>query len=624
MGVLEQGERSRAVYEDLPGYVKPPVVPVRGFSDPEFFWPLDVGPSGPARSVANLLARLSGYARFMRALPDSLEERLRSTNLRLPVLYSPVVSATAALQEDPRTPGPFLRAATLVAAARSFHDDLRSGTLPQDMSRGLPQEMGQYANLFGTSVVVDRGPVRVFKTLDVDHLLVVLRGRMFIVEIGKGGEVSSAARLAQTLSALWEEEAGGNASVTRSPGVLTFASDRTQRTAFRKLAVSPVNRLSLEKMRHTFLTLSLDLESAPADSGEAARVAHSGNSFNRWFHSSLQIVVFGNGQACAIFNFTTYLDGNIMVRAASEFQRRAAECPLEGGHVGGRMAADVRPLTFDILAALVRRAEEDARRIRDDQQATFAIEGIGRQAFSHSGVSPVQAFVVALELAARRLIGCTVNIEQFITMSGFRCMDLVAPNVATPSLVAFVERVVTGQMNGTEAGAEVKRVCGELEAYTESARRYLPMDTAVALFLESRGPLGKMGLFLLNPLLALLLASSGRLKKLRRQIVISHPVTSSSVPVLGRPGVKLPYAEYFGLHYQMFAERTVVTVMPGVTWHTSNKALVEALQEELQRLLRFLHAGAEQGHPVAAEPRLCPPLVAEAMAQGLPASESGE
>lgn len=590
MEVLEQGERSRLVYEELPGYLKPPVVPVRRFSDPDFFWPVDLRPSGPARSAANLLARLSGYTRFMRDLPDSLEERLRSTNLRLPVLCSPVVSATAALEDDPRSPGPFLRAASLILAARAFHDDLYSGRLPQDTSRGLPLEMGQYANLFGTSVVVDSGPVRIFKTLDVDHVLVILRGRMFIVEIGGGGEVCPATRLARTLSVLAGGEGGDNSPVAHSPGLLTFASDQTQREAFRKLAASPVNRLSLRGIRHTLLTLCLDLESAPADSEEAALIAHSGNSANRWFHSSLQIVVFGNGRACAIFNFTAYLDGNVMMRAASELQRRGTEYPLASGNGTVSSTSHLQPLPFDLPAALLQKAELDAQRIRDDQQATFTLNGVGRDAFARHGVSPVQAFVVALELAARRLIGRCANIEQFISMASHRCMDLVSPNVATPRLREFVEKVVAGWVGGEEAGAEVKRICAELDAYTRSARRYLPTDSALALFLDSRGPLGKAGLLLLAPLLAVLFKSSGSLKKLRRQIVISHPAIVPGVPLLGRPGVKLPYAEYFGLHYQMLADRTVVTVMPGVTWRIANKALIDTLHEEMRRILRFLEA----------------------------------
>jgi hypothetical protein len=92
-----------------------------------------------------------------------------------------------------------------------------------------------------------------------------------------------------------------------------------------------VNRESLYALRHSFLTLCLDLDSYPLSDAEVAFEGHSGNSGNRWFHSSLQLVVFGNAKACAICNFSTYLDGNTMMRAASELQKRAAACPIGEG-----------------------------------------------------------------------------------------------------------------------------------------------------------------------------------------------------------------------------------------------------------------------------------------------------
>jgi hypothetical protein len=49
--------------------------------------------------------------------------------------------------------------------------------------------------------------------------------------------------------------------------------------------------------------------------------------------------------------------------------------------------------------------------------------------------------------------------------------------------------------------------------------------------------------------------------------------------------VRLPYVKYFGLHYQIWEDRTVVTMMPGVGWEKSNAEVKESLQDSLQRIL---------------------------------------
>ena len=55
--------------------------------------------------------------------------------------------------------------------------------------------------------------------------------------------------------------------------------------------------------------------------------------------------------------------------------------------------------------------------------------------------------------------------------------------------------------------------------------------------------------------------------------------------MVGRPGVRLPYAQLFGLHYQIFPDSIVITMMPGIHWQVSNKDLVVELESNLNKIL---------------------------------------
>ena len=94
---------------------------------------------------------------------------------------------------------------------------------------------------------------------------------------------------------------------------------------------------------------------------------------------------------------------------------------------------------------------------------------------------------------------------------------------------------------------------------------------------------------------AIMAATSGilRLRRLRvknlrlfqQWITISHPRACAEVPVVGRPGVRLPNQQMFALHYQMFEDRTVVTVIPGTNWNVPNVEFAAELESRLKEIL---------------------------------------
>ena len=167
--------------------------------------------------------------------------------------------------------------------------------------------MGQYPNLFSTGVIFEGKNPRIYKSNDRSHIHVVVNRQFFRQTIGESDEEITTGQIIDALGRIIETARQNRLPLREfPPGMLTCASNATQQKVFRKIQKMEINQRSLAMLRHSFLTLCLDLDSYPQTYAEAARLAHSGNYGNRWYHSALQIVVFGNAKACIIFNYTCF------------------------------------------------------------------------------------------------------------------------------------------------------------------------------------------------------------------------------------------------------------------------------------------------------------------------------
>jgi hypothetical protein len=300
----------------------------------------------------------------------------------------------------------------------------------------------------------------------------------------------------------------------------------------------------------------------------------------------LQLVVFGNLKACAICNFTTYLDGNTMMRAGAEITRRGSQIPFTPGRNPALPAlAPARQLSLPVPPLALERAWGQLQPVLDDQPATFVLPGFGRQYFAKNQVDPVPAFILALQAATQRFVPRPVRISQFLTMSKYRCLDLTQAMVSTPEVMRFVE-IIQGkeQVAPPQARQALDQAIESQARECRIARRYFGVGEIYGLLLKERGPvLGTLTHFI-SIGMAFALRLLGRWKPHPTEVIVSHPEIYPEVPVVGRPGVRLPYARYYGLHYQIWDDRIVITFMPGVGWKTSNSELCAALDESLGRI----------------------------------------
>ena len=593
--MMKQKNRSQLIYEHLPGYIVPPLIPIPEPGDIRSLANTGIRLTPGSECIIRTFLRISGFMPFWKKSPEILEDLLRQHSMRLPGLCSPVISATAALVDDPRSMSPVERAATLVCAVRSLYDDLMSAKLPQDEYRGQPLEMGQYANLFSTSLVIENRKVRMHKSAKFTQITVIANHRMYIQEIGTPGHDVSIEQIQDALGRIIKKAYASPAEVP-AIGTLTAAGNHTQFRAFDQLLRNRANATAYGELRESFFTLCLDLDAMPADDAEAAQLAHSQNHANRYHHSSLQLVVFGNGKACGIFNFTTYLDGNPMSRSAAEIQKRAAMQALESTKGAESIHStainplpEARELHWSINPKMEQLAQQESAEITDHQAATFEISGIGRQFFAANQVSAVPAFITALQMTTDRLVGQPVQITQFLTLSRYRCMDLEITDVSTPDMIDYTRLMNQENQDPERAFAGLQQaILSQTEAMRQ-IRQGINLEALIMLYLKQQKG---VRLFLSTSMLVVCMTILMVMKALashQKEILVSHPDIYPEVSVFGRPGVRLPYVKYYGLHYQIMNEKIVITMMPGLNWKIPNSDFICELQGSLEKIRLIIH-----------------------------------
>ena len=577
-------ERTRDIYEQLPHYPKPPMVPLPDWETMVSLQGLGVKPGAFSRAMGKTLMALTGFKRFYNQLPEHLEDWLRKTNMRGAGLFALINSASMALTDDPRDLTPAQRAATLIYGTYRFYDDLMSGTLEADKYKDQVLEMGQYPNLFSTCLTIEGKKARLFKSKRTDQITVIIRGRYFLLNVGHPGKTTTVADLSNALQKLIDLVHSEQSSANElSPGLLTGIAHPVQLRMFGKLLQNPENRDSFYKIRHSFVTVCLDLDDAPQTYAEAAKTTQSKNFYNRWYHASLQIVVFGNARAATFLNFNTYIDGNPMMRGSAAIQRRAAAAPLEGEASKGEVG-QAQELKWHVPPAMIERAKQVAKTVLDDQQATFELPGTGTSFYTAHQLSAVPAFMTVIDAAVKELIGRHVNITQYLSMSKYCCMNLTNANATTPEVKKFVDYIAQKNFDRQTARELLqKAIASQAEAY-RAARRYLPPSKIVSMFVSGRKGLAKVWVTSVLALAMILLKLVGLYESEEMEVVASHPRIEPEIPVVGRPGIRLPYVRYFGFHYQILHDKTVLTFMPSPKWQISNQKLAKTIEEKMNIL----------------------------------------
>ncbi len=572
------------IIERLPGYQDPPTAPLPPLISAIPLEDLGVNPTPASMNIHRKLWKLNGFWRFYHQLtPTELEHLLRTVNVRVPGLYSPVISATAVLHPSKRKVHWLQRATALVLAAISFYNDLLAGSVEQDFIKNHPLEMGEYPNLFGTVLTVKKHSVRLNKCQSCKWILVISNGWFYLIPIKK--EFHELFRL---LEACYVDSQKRESALNRSLGWITASENRVQYFSWHKLRKNPRNRSILEKINNTLFTLCLDAPLAPDSIEEAARLIHIDNPGNRFYLAGTQIVVFANGMAGALFNFTAYIDGNPMCRFTDELFKRSEVLLTQNRVDPDAIPPEEAPEPFavSIPMPIIVKAKRSIRKIIDGQRHVFELPGYGRKAFGPFHRDAIPLTVLAIAAAVHELTGKVPYIDQFVSLAHFRALGLTRVNVTTPETVEASIHLNTEKPEAVIWNIIEKSIQSQKNKI-RNARMYMPVSILEILYLNSRRPLKKMWVFA-TILIRDLLIRFRRLKlKPVTDILLSHPRIVEGSSYLGRAGIRLPYVRQFGLHYFVYPEKLVLAYMPGVQWGIPNALMTVKIREKLD-LIRFL------------------------------------
>lgn len=587
---LASFERTRDIFETFGHYKLPPQIPILDLTAENVFRSLHMRRTRYSEFLLWVLASFTGFRSWYKKLPSNLDSLLKTTDVRGALLHAPVLSASIPLRDDPRPLDVFDRAVTLVVGAQQFYHAVQTGELPPDTYRDAVLDMSQYPNLFATSLTVDNNSARIFKSSRTDQMAVVVANHIYIIKIDFSKKLCHSA-LKDTLKAI-AKDAQEHSDDAPGVGLLTAMPHHEQLKIFKRIQKNKANKKNIEQLRHCFLTLCLDVDAEPRDYSDAMRMAHIEYPENRWYWSSLQIVVFANAKASVICNFSTYIDGNTMMRSAMEIQKRAEHVILDFDQ--SREQLDFAKYHWSISPQIVERARKLYLNFKDDQPATFTIPELGRKVFHECDTDPVAAFVIALQMTANALIKTPPVIHQFLAVTKYRFMDLETAIVSTAAVTAFCDYIKTAEFDPLHAKKLLRVAISSQREECREKRAALSIAVAFAIFRATRHPLQKIKNFSVFVICYYLLHAAHYFKPSRRDIVISHPALYEEAPLVGRPGAKLPYVTYFALHYQMWDDETILTMMPGLDWTTANKEFVDGIARNLRIVLNVASSVADQ------------------------------
>jgi hypothetical protein len=184
--------------------------------------------------------------------------------------------------------------------------------------------------------------------------------------------------------------------------------------------------------------------------------------------------------------------------------------------------------------------------------------------------------------------GATPIVGQFLSRTGYRCVDSMATIVTSDDVKRFAEYFEREQQRDPEqARTLLAKAVRSQQEHCRVTRRTLPLWLLIEYFTAQ--DFGQKR-FVARAALKVV----KRLKWLEFpgfDILISHPAIRSETPLIGRPGIRLPYLRFFGLHYQIFSDRTVLTIARGTDWKIGNAAFVAELTKNLSALRALIAPG---------------------------------
>jgi hypothetical protein len=196
------------------------------------------------------------------------------------------------------------------------------------------------------------------------------------------------------------------------------------------------NQQTLSLLEKALFVVCLDTETAPGSVGGITANLRDGNSHNRFYDKSMQIVVMENGKAGLCFERAA-VDGSVALGFAARLHRESVRLPL-AGQEGKQYHTPIRTrgAAWSLSPSLKRQMQAANKYITEARNQrgieTWTSPHIGIRHFKALDISADAVVQLAIQLAASEVTGQMPNIFEPVQIRHFAGgrMDFIVPTTA--------------------------------------------------------------------------------------------------------------------------------------------------------------------------------------------------
>jgi hypothetical protein len=234
------------------------------------------------------------------------------------------------------------------------------------------------------------------------------------------------------------------------------------------------------------------------------------------------------------------------------------------------------PLRLVAPKKVIERARMRVRLTLSEGSGVGTIRGLGAAEFKARRMSADAAFNVSLLTASRRLLGVLPDALEHTSLSRYRNMGVEMARITTPELAAFAAFTAAPQYDAREAERFLRAALTAHGERLRAARSHLSLKWLSMLNARHSSLWRRLPAWLLA------LSSAGR-----PEVIVSQPAAGNDILRVGRPGVRIPYVKYFGLHYRIEPNEIRAILMPSTNWKIHERDFFDALTASLHEVLRL-------------------------------------
>ena len=344
------------------------------------------------------------------------------------------------------------RATWLICGALHYKHLLDTETLPVATMRGLPLCMEETKYLFSTTRIPAHGRDGVRMPYSDEqpgasvarHILVFHKGHMFTLDvIGPEGAPHTPEEISNALDAI-AAAAPDHADTDTSVGHLTTMARATWADHRAQLLSDATNAAIIDRIETALFTVVLEDVAPQSDLAACDHLLH-GNSANRYFDKSVNLIVFANGRAginiehcgldgTAVLDFVDALHATDVASHATAAQARS-----QGALAFDELVFNLNPAQREVIK---KAAADFAALAGNAASRTFCFDEFGTGHIKTFKVSPDAFFQLAMQLAHKRTKGLIGATYESIATRQYDHGRTEAMRVVTPEIVTFVDTMM--------------------------------------------------------------------------------------------------------------------------------------------------------------------------------------